>query len=197
MTSERASDGDWLLWIEVQKRATDEWSTGGIPAAVGIVDGFLSSQLPRDLKREALAFRAMLYEEQGDLTSAKADFLSAVALADEGHVRCELEDSLGLISQRLGELEDAGRWFSSALRTAASDPRVAGGGPLLRLLKVRSEKELTEEEQRLAERVIRQTWRLLRIEGEPDLGDLEGTAQKLIEAQGGPFSAERPPRVFR
>lgn len=30
-------------------------------------------------------------------------------------------------------------------------------------------------------------------EGEPDLDELEETARKLIEAQRGPFSADRPP----
>jgi len=32
-----------------------------------------------------------------------------------------------------------------------------------------------------------------RVMGEPDSADLEGTCKRLLKAQQGPFSAERPP----
>ncbi len=64
---------------------------------------------------------------------------------------------------------------------------------LVHLLKLRGEKGLNEEEGRLAEKVVKQSWHLLGVEGEPDLADLQATAKKLIEAQGRPFSADRPP----
>jgi hypothetical protein len=74
------------------------------------------------------------------------------------------------------------------------DPRVAGGAFSLRFLRIRGEQELTEEEQLLVRKVVHQSWNLLRVVGEPDLGDLEAICRELIEVQKGPFSAERSRR---
>lgn len=195
MTNTEASNRKWLRWIELQKTATKMWlENEDLPAAIAVLDRYLAEDLPEELRREATAFRGTLYEEQGDFAAAKSDFLSALKFAVEpDHIRFELQDSLAVISRRLRDAKEADIWYRAALQTAAADPRVAGGGFLLRLLKFRGERGLNDEEQQLAQKVIHQSWHLLRVEGEPDLSDLEGTARRLIEAQRGPFSAERPP----
>jgi tetratricopeptide (TPR) repeat protein len=194
MTKIKASDTEWLQWIEIQKAATEKGLVGeDLPSAIEMLDRYLAGDLPHDLRREAVAFRATLYQEQGNLAAAKSNFLSALELAVElDHVRFELEDSLAEISKKLGDTEEADKWYVASLRTAAADPRVAGGGFLLRLLKFRGERGLNNEEQKLVRKVVHQSWHLLRVEGEPDLSDLVGTARKLRKAQLGPFSAERP-----
>lgn len=193
--TDSSTDSEWIEWIELQKSVVKTgFAQGDVPAAIKMLDQYLAGSRPDDLKREALAFRADLFSTEGDLEAAKTDFLSALNLATErDHVRFELEDSVAGISVEQGDSEEADKWFGAALRTAAADPRVAGGGLLLRLLRFRGEDGLTDEEHALFEQVVRQSWHLLRVEGEPDLEDLEGTAKKLIEAQRGPFSADRPP----
>jgi tetratricopeptide (TPR) repeat protein len=190
-----ATDSEWVEWVELQKLVL---KTGleqrDVSAAIEMLNHYLAERLPEDLRREALAFRATLFEEEGQLGSAKSDFLSALELAPQpDYVRFELEDSLAHISEKQGSYQEANKWFGAALDTAARDPRVAGGAFILRMLRFRSNQGFTDEEHRLIRQVIQQSWHLLRVEGDPDLEDLEGTARKLIEAQSIPFSADRPP----
>jgi tetratricopeptide (TPR) repeat protein len=200
MSKAQANDDEWHNWIEVQKAAVQAWTSGeGVAAALSIFTGFLATGPPLDLQREAYSLRATLQQERGDLQAAKSDLLAALDRATApDFVRCELEDSLGFVCFKAGELHEAEAWYLTALRTAAQDPRVAGGGLLLRLLRLRGEKGLSEDEQRAVRKVVYQSWHLLRLEGEPDLAELAATARKLVKAQRGPFSAENPPspRVY-
>ncbi|HEX9945032.1 MAG TPA: hypothetical protein VGG03_23735 [Thermoanaerobaculia bacterium] len=189
-----SSDTEWLQWIEIQKAVNKKWMRGALPSAVAEMDQFLAGDPSLDLRREALAFRAWLQRDIGDLKAAKSDLLAALALAEKSDfVRCELEESIGFICLQEGDVQEAENWYLIALRTAAADPRVAGGNLVWQFLKLRGERGVSEEERRLLEKVVRQSWALLRVGGEPDLRDLASTSQKLIEARKGPFSAERPP----
>lgn len=194
MSNRNSTENEWLAWIEEQKVATRAWLQSDLPGAIETIDRFLATNPPLDLRRQAIGFRGSLHQEQGDLAAAKSDFLAAQALAERADFeRCTLEESAGDVSHQLGDIAEAERWYLEALRTAAADPRISGGGVLVHLLKLRGEKGLNEEEGRLAEKVVKQSWHLLGVEGEPDLADLQATAKKLIEAQGRPFSADRPP----
>ena len=195
MTKPRASDSEWLQWIEVQKAATRAWiGSGDLSGAIAILDRFLTSDPPLDLRRDAIAFRGSLHQEEKDLRAATLDYLNALAIAEEqGLEHYSLETSLAEVCAQSGDRQGAERWCWAALKTAAADPRESGAGALLRLLGLRGKQGLRPEERPLVEKVVRQSWHLLRVEGQPDLEDLGATARKLIEAQKGPFSAERPP----
>jgi tetratricopeptide (TPR) repeat protein len=194
MRAEQATDSEWLDWIEVQKAATRLWMQGDSEAAVEVIDRYLEQKPRLDLKRQAIGFRGSIHEEQGDLEAAKNDFATAQELSeDTDFERYTLLLSLGGIAERRGFPVEADRWYVAALQTAAADPKTSGASALLRLLRLRGKGGLTEQESRLAEKAMHQAWSLLRVEGEPDLGDLIATAKKLIEAQKGPFSADRPP----
>lgn len=194
MTKANATDQEWLQWIEVQNVANRAWMQVGASAAIAELDRFLASDPPHDLRREAISFRGRIHEDRKDLEAAKADFSSALAIAEEHALeRYPIEISLAGVCRRSGNLDEAEEWYSTALRTAAADPKTSGAGTLLWLLRLRGERGLTDGERRLARKVVHQAWSLLRVDGEPDLGDLEATCKKLIEAQRGPFSAERPP----
>jgi tetratricopeptide (TPR) repeat protein len=195
MTKNTANDEEWLRWIAVQKAVCRIWlEQGNGAAAIAELDRFVASNPPQDLRREAVAFRGSIHEDQDDRDAARADFLSALAIADAyGFERYSIEISLAGISRRTGDLAQLEMWYLRALRSAANDPTISGAGTLLKLLRFRGEKGLTEEELLLVKKVVYQAWSLLRVEGEPDLSDLEGAAMRLMKAGKGPFSANRPP----
>ncbi len=194
MSREATTDSEWLDWIDVQKAATRLWMQGDLEAAIAEIDCYLEQEPRLDLKRQAIGFRGSIREEQGDLAAARSDFSAALELSEEPDFeRYTLLLSLGGVAERRGDFEEAENWFLAALQTAADDPKTSGAGGLLRLLRLRGRRGLTEQEHRLAEKVVHQGWSLLRVEGKPDCTDLSATAKKLIEAQKGPFSAERPP----
>jgi tetratricopeptide (TPR) repeat protein len=194
MSREATTDPGWLEWIEIQKAATRLWMQGNFEAAIGEINHYLAQEPRLDLRRQAIGFRGSIHEEQGDLEAARNDFSRAHELSEEPDFeRYTLLLSLGGIAKRRGGFEEAENWFLTALQTAAADPKTSGAGALLQLLQLRGERGLTEQEHRLAEKVVYQGWSLLRVVGQPDLTDLIATAKKLIEAKKGPFSAERPP----
>jgi len=184
----------WAEWFELQRSATQVWFDGSLAQAIEMLDEFVASEPPQAIKRQAIGYRGSLHNEAGDLHLAKADYLAAWELSEEQDFeRYTLEESSAAISERLGRSAEAEWWCRKALQTAAADPKTSGSGCLLRLLKLRGRKGLSDEEHHLAKKVVYQAWHLLRVEGQPDLTDLEATCRKLIEAQRGPFSAERPP----
>lgn len=189
MRSDQDSQEEYLPWIEVQKKATEIWIAGDVAVAIGLINRYLKEAPSIDLRRRALAFRGDLYEDCGNLEAAKADLSSAHKLSNQpDYERYTIELSLGSIAEALGDPEAADSWYLQALETASVDATTSGGSAIRRLLKLRGERMLAEDERHLAERVIRQGWHLLSVEGEPDFQDLKGTARKLIEAQS------RPPR---
>lgn len=195
MTEATSTGSEWLNWIEVQKRATRLWMQQKATEAIAELNRFLSTDPPPDLKRDAIAFRGSIYQEQGAWGEAKSDALAALAISEEHQfARYSIELTLAAICERLGDAQGAEDWCLAGLRTAAEDPRESGAGVLQRLLRLRGEKGLSNKERDLVRQVVYQAWHLLRIEGEPDLNQLPATAKKLLRAQRGPFSAERPPR---
>lgn len=190
MSSENGSDPEWAAWLEVQRAATLFWMQGEASAAVAAIDHYLEEKPRVDLSRQAIGFRGSIHEDQGDLEAAKNDFVAANGLSEnDDFERYTLLVSLGEIAERRGVPAEADSWYVAALRTAASDPKTSGASALLRLVRLRGREGLTDQERFIAEKVMRQGWSLLRVAGEPDMGDLVATATRLLEAQKRPLSA--------
>lgn len=194
MSTQSSTEGEWLDWIEVQRASTLAWAADDLSEAIVIVNRFLIADPQMDLKRQAIGFRGSLYQELGDLNSAKEDFLGARNLSEQADFeRCTLEQSAGVVSRDLGDKTEARRWFLEAVKTAAADPRADGAGAVLNLLGTQDQKQLSVEERSLCERVIRGCWRISTLQGEPELEDLELAAQKVIQALNRPPSGSAAP----
>src|SRR5207245_1935018 len=127
-----------LLWQRALTRAATNGDSAGMAALLGNIgaglleDGLLDSAttyLERaralavaigDLRVEANAVGALAgaHEERGDLSVARDDYAQSLALRDRiGDTRGTAADhnNLGLLVQRLGDLEEARRQFDTAL----------------------------------------------------------------------------------
>lgn len=191
MNPKYSTEEERRRWIEAQKKATETWISGDMNGALELVSQYLAGVQLSDQRRQAIAFRGDLYEDAGDLEAAKNDFGLAHDLSEApDYERYTLEIALGSVAKKMGDLEAAESWYLKALETAAVDLTTSGGTALRCLLKLRGGLSLSDDERSLVEKVVRQSWHLLRVEGEPDLVDLEGTAGKLIAAQSRPLSEE-------
>lgn len=167
MNKRYSTDAERLDWIGVQRKAVEILIDGNFNAAIRLVNRYLEGAVPRDLQRQAIAFRGDLREEQGDREAARTDFNHAHGLSEKpDYERYTLEIALGGISEALGDLRAADHWYVRALETASSDPTTSVGLGLLRLLELRRGRGIDEDERRTAEKALRQAWRLLQIEGE-------------------------------
>jgi tetratricopeptide (TPR) repeat protein len=179
-----STDDEWLRWIEVQKSATHTWFDGDLHGAIEIIDQFVASNPPIDLRRQAIGFRGSIYQEQGDLVKAMNDFLAARSLTEmPDFERYTLEESAAAVSYELGDTAGAERWYLEALKTAAADARSSGASVILHLAKIRGDAGLTVEERLLAETVIKQAWDLHKLPGSPDLHDILAATRTVIQAQ--------------
>ena len=123
---------------------------GHAALAIKSINHFLASEAVPDLRRDAIAFRGHIYEDQGDPDSARTDLLSALKIAEEhGLERYSIEISLAALCVRRGNPTEAERWALSALQTAAADPKTSGAGALQKLITIRGAEAFSKDERRL------------------------------------------------
>ncbi|MEM9293023.1 MAG: hypothetical protein AAGD01_15185 [Acidobacteriota bacterium] len=151
------------------------------------IDTFLSHRPRSDLYLEAIAYRASLFEQTGDLRRARQDFLAAHELSrPDSYSRYTLELSLGDLAERVGKEEEARGYYIQALRTVEADSKTSGATTILRLLQLKSFQDLSASEHALVRREIEQSWQLFDLAGEPDLIKIEDVLKTLLEAQSRP-----------
>lgn len=183
-----STDKSWLEWMDVQKRATKALAEADYDSSTAFVNRFLETTTFTDLRSDALAFRAALNEQRGELEKAREDLAAALELVEGGYQKYSLELSLGRLAEaHSSDLEGARRWYLRAIQTAAKDDTTSAGTALLRFLTARGEQNLLPEERKLVEESMRQSWHLLKLKGEPDLNRLRKMALRLVEAQGEPL----------
>lgn len=184
MTQSNSSEAQWLQWVEVQKAATHLWLADKLPEAIALVARYLQSEPPVDLRRQAIGFQGSLHQEAGNLAQARASFLAARELAEvPDFERSTLEESIAVISLRLGDVAEARRWYWQAIETAASDSRAVNAVTFLRFLEIQTPRRVELE---LIESLIARSWSSYGLPGTPDFLDLNACIHRLIEAQRKP-----------
>jgi len=150
------------------------------------VSEYLAGVAP-SARAEALAFRAVLREELPDFTGARADVVEALGLAaDPSYLRYTLELSLASLDERSGDRSAAIRAYLRAIQTAMADGRIAVGTAISKLFDLIAPDDLGPEQRRDVVEAVRVSWRLLNIEGEPDIQDLDKVGALLLTEQSRP-----------
>lgn len=174
-------------WIEVQRKLSDLLQKRDLTAALSEVEAFLLSTKNRESRSDALGFKGLLKKELGALEEAKAAYLEAHATSQpSSFMRYVHELCLGEVCEAQHAVDEALSWYKSALRTCRSGGGISGGGALQSYLRHRRDEDLTAEEHALCVAVVKQSWELLRLGGEPDLQDLAKTVSALVKAQSTP-----------
>lgn len=169
------------MLYEAMRKAAGFVTQGNYIDAIITMDNFLSIDIDPETRSEALSFRASLKEDIGDYTSAKEDLLQAIQLSPElSYSRYTIELGLGDVCERLGNYDEAIHWFKIALLTSINGEGISGGSALRSFVDKKGEGKLTEEDKTLCNRVAEKAWKLLEIQGEPDLSNLLKTAEILI-----------------
>ena len=171
-------------WEQMQERLTKAWHQGDLDAAMAEVDGALA-QGSSAVKGQALLYRGMIREEQGDLGRAEQDWASVVTYCGEGsYGRYVAERSLGTACEKLGTPEEALEWYRAALRTCADGGQFSGGQALHGFLRLAAP-ALSPQDEALLRSVVVKSWAVLELPGAPDLRNLTETAEKLAKTGRG------------
>lgn len=188
MSHADASDERWLVWIEVQKRIRVLVEAGNRSAVLDEVNRFLEEEGSPELRADALATRADLHAETGEIIEAIQDFRLARAESKPlSYSRYTLELNLGAVVERAGNREEATHWYREAIQTAMGSSKTSPASAVERLLRIRAESTLTETDRILCEAAVKHAWGVLRQPGVPDLTQLAECARELVLAQNRPI----------
>lgn len=191
MSDANASDERWLVWIEVQKRIRVLVGSGDRSAALDEVNRFLEEEGAPDLRADALATRADLHDESGELAEAIQDLRLARAESKPlSYSRYTLELNLGAVVERAGNREEATQWYREAIQTAMGSGKTSAASAVERLLRIRAESTLAETDRALCEAAVQHAWGVLRQPGVPDLTQLAACARGLVIAQNRPVTRD-------
>jgi hypothetical protein len=173
-------------WLEVQRRAVTSAAQHRSQDAIDAVTGFLTTDLPPDLRAEVIAFRGNLHEESGQLESAKTDFIESHRLSSTpSYSRYTVELALGAICKELSSTTESRRWYGQALRTALDGASISGAAAILGLLNLEGDDRLSQEEKSLCESVATRSGEVLGLQGDVGLSNgLRGAAMALVRAGG-------------
>jgi len=174
-------DTTWLEWIEIQKQALKAQREGDLEQASKMVRSFLQRPDIEELRCEALDLLAQFKEERGEFEEAKNLLAQAVAHAPEGsYKRYAFQLALAGAHEAMSDIEGAMKHYRQALETASQDDTTSAGAALQNFVRLRGEDRLSADDRELIGRCIRQAWRLLKLEGEPELEDLTRAAKSMI-----------------
>lgn len=178
-------DASWDTWYQVMRSITSLMKQGDTKTALKEVDFFLLGDIAPEVESDALGMRADLKEQLEDLEGAKNDLLTARALVGPSYKRYVHELSLGSISQRQQNFEEAVSWFRSALQTCLDGEGISGGTALKRFFAI-SGRRIPPNDEELCARAIRRSWLVLRLPGQPDLTDFSKDIETIKDGESKP-----------
>jgi tetratricopeptide (TPR) repeat protein len=174
-------------WQEAQKVILSYLTAGDLARAEQEIEVFLGTEPHKRFRSEALALRATIREDRDDLDGAESDLLNAADLTTKAdYHRYTLALSLGNLYERRKNPDQALLWYREAIEITIEDPSTSAGTAILGLLRIRGEQPSSEDLD-LCWRAAHQSWKLLRLPGDPYANNLARTAEMLVQAQGRPL----------
>ena len=172
-------------WLTTEENVVTLWREGRYPDAIQVLDRFLSARPAEDEISLALAYRGESHDRLGQLESARADLMRAKSLTSFGtYSSYALSLKLGGLCEAMEALADARQHYVEALQVILSALDLSGGTALACLLRLSGSRPLSDQETQLVEAVVRKSWAVLAIPGEPEVTDLVKAAAILQEHQG-------------
>lgn len=172
-------------WDEAERRIVGAWTTGAVADALEQIESVLERG-DDEQRARALVYRGSIQEEATNWKAAKDDFVQAAGLFRPGtYARYTAELSVGGALEKAGEKQEALQWYRAALLTCAqADELFSGATATKALLALAS--ELSPSDRELTRTVTAKSWHVLNLPNEPNLDDLAGTTELLIQRASNP-----------
>lgn len=172
-------------WNAAERGIVRAWTTGAVSQALQEIERVLE-QGNDEQRGRALMYRGSIREEASDWHAAKDDFMQAAGLQASGsYVRYTTELSAGHASQKAGDTQEALTWYRAALLTCAQTDEPFSGATATQALLTLAP-ELSPSDRELARAVTVKSWRVLSLPGQPNLDDLAGATEILMQRASDP-----------
>lgn len=163
-----------------QQRITSAWHRGDQPTAFAEINRIVRDGRD-EMKAQALWLSGLIKQSSGNLRGAEKDWLKALPFAGEGtFLRHTLQHEIGNALETTGCVEDALSWYRAALATCATGDEFAANPSLVAFLRINGE-NIAEEDRQIVNAAIERSWRVLEVEGKPDLKDVAGNITRLAQ----------------
>jgi hypothetical protein len=172
-------------WDAAERDIVRAWTTGAARQAIQEIERVLERG-DDEQRGRALMYRGSIHEETSNWQAARDDFIQAVGLLSaRSYQRYAAELSVGHACEKAGETQDAVKWYRAALLTCAgADEPFSGGTALKGLLALAPELSVSDLE--LARTVTAKSWHVMNLPNEPNLDDLAGTAEIVMQRASDP-----------
>lgn len=171
--------------MEIVRDAFRRTRASDLDTALAMLAPLFEGDVFAEFRRESLNYRSIVLEWLGRFDDALADLRAAHALCEApSNSRYALELAIATDARRRGDADEELTWNRRALATAAADPTIAGYGAALDVLERAGEAGLSAEDRDHTVATIKQGWTILGLDGEPDLSDLHGALQRMLQRGG-------------
>ncbi len=184
---------DWAeQWRQLQRSYIDLHHARS--RLVTQIDDFIQGNPDPELVRQGLTMRGELKGGAGDLKGEKEDYLLAHNSSTPHSFGRYILESCCLTGacERLGDAKESLAWLFRSLETCMGDPATSCGTALSQILERTGYDEVAEEERCLVIGALEHSWRVLSLEGEPDLDCLESSIDTVVAAETVPHSKDSP-----
>lgn len=172
-------------WVAAERDIVRAWTTGAAAQALQEIERVLERGNDEQRGR-ALMYRGSIHEEASNWHAAKDDFMQAVGLLSAGsYPRYTAELSVGHACEKAGEPQEAMKWYRTALRTCVQAEELFSGATATRALLALAP-ELSPSDRELARAVTAKSWQVLNLPNEPDLDDLAGMTEVMMQRASNP-----------
>lgn len=172
-------------WDAAERGIVRAWTTGAVAQALQEIDRVLERGNDEHRGR-ALMYRGSIHEEASNWEAARDDFVQAVGLLSaRSYLRYTAELSVGHACEKAGETQEAMEWYRAALRTCAQADELFSGATATKALLVLAP-ELSPSDRELARTVTAKSWQVLSLPNEPNLDDLVGMTEILMQRASNP-----------
>jgi hypothetical protein len=174
-------------WKQLEPQIVRAWTSGKVRNALRLIQRALDGG-DDQIRARALVYRGSITEGREDWAAAKDDFIQAAGLFPVGsYTRYTAELSVGLAFENLRQQAGSIEWYRAALLTCAqAEEPFSGAAALSALLSI--EPALSPSDAELARTVTVKSWKVLKLNGEPDLNDLAAATEILRQRASDPHA---------
>lgn len=156
------------------------WAHGDFVGAAARIEAVINELTP-EMRAHCLLLKGQMMDDQGSASDARRDWLTAIPYSRAGSFgRYCLEYEVGSSYEKSALRLEAIGFYRSAIQTCADGDEFSCNKALSAFLTL-NHGQIPSEDEMLVAAAVEKSWRVLELEGHPDLSDLSKAVAALAD----------------